>query len=119
MKPGNRRLLSWLIIAFVFLAFFYGIRAVLPPFVIGALAAYFLDPAADRLERQGLSRAMATSVITVTFFSVVVLILLALIPLLVDQLSGLLLALPGYAQALIGRYQEQITSWLERVPGDQ
>ena len=36
------------------------------PFLLGAAMAYFLDPLADRLERLGMSRLAATSVIAVT-----------------------------------------------------
>jgi predicted PurR-regulated permease PerM len=40
---------------------------ILLPFVLGFTLAYFLDPLADRLERAGLPRLVATNVITFAF----------------------------------------------------
>jgi predicted PurR-regulated permease PerM len=58
---------------------------VLLPFVLGGAIAYFLDPVADRLERMGCSRVMATAIITVVGLLAFVLLLLWVIPSLVNQ----------------------------------
>jgi predicted PurR-regulated permease PerM len=54
------------------------LKDVLLPFLVGMGAAYMLDPLADRLERLGLSRIAATSVITAGFFVAIVGFLLVL-----------------------------------------
>ena len=60
------------------------------PFIVGGAIAYFLDPIADRLERPGLSRVAATTVISlVALLAVVILLVLAVIPTLVKQMTAL------------------------------
>ena len=61
--PG--RWLFWLAMAAAFLAFLWRLNDILLPFVVGMVVAYFLDPVVVRLQRAGLSRAMATTVVTI------------------------------------------------------
>jgi predicted PurR-regulated permease PerM len=70
------------------------------PFVAGMGVAYFLDPVADRLEKWGLSRTLATSLITAVFFAAVIVLLVLLVPLLEGQVVAFIGRLPGYAAAL-------------------
>lgn len=69
---------------------------VLLPFIVGMSIAYFLDPTADKLEDWGLSRAMATTVITVCALFMCFLLAVILIPQLVEQLTALVKATPEY-----------------------
>lgn len=103
-QSSTRRLFFWLIVAVLFFWFIYAIKAVLLPFVVGMLVAYFLDPAADKLEKWGFSRTISTLIITLGFFCGVVLILSLLLPLVYHQVAGLVQSLPEYirqAQQLI------------------
>ncbi len=81
-------------------ALLYLLSGVLLPFVAGLLVAYFLDPVADRLERAGCSRTLATSVITVAFFVLVAAGAALLFPLLQGQVMGLVAKVPGWMAAL-------------------
>lgn len=67
---------------------------VLLPFVVGGAVAYFLDPVADRLEAMGLSRALATGIITILAVVIFAVTLLVLIPTLVGQLLDLVKLMP-------------------------
>jgi predicted PurR-regulated permease PerM len=78
----------------VFLVAVYLLRAILLPFVAGMAIAYFLDPACDRLELWRLSRTAATAVVTLIFAVLVVIALLMIVPLLLDQLTQFITALP-------------------------
>ena len=49
-----------MIAALLFFVALWYVGSVLLPFLVGGAVAYFLDPVADRLERWGLSRALAT-----------------------------------------------------------
>jgi len=60
---------------------------VLLPFVMGGAIAYLLDPTADRLERLGLSRVLATATITLVAGLAFVLAALLVAPVLVEQLA--------------------------------
>ena len=70
------------------------LSAILLPFVAGMAVAYFLDPVADRLEAKGCSRAIATTVIMVGFFSAVIGVIAVLLPLLQHQVVGLVKIAP-------------------------
>ncbi|MSP81673.1 MAG: AI-2E family transporter [Alphaproteobacteria bacterium] len=95
----RQKLWFWAATLGLFIAALVLLKSVLLPFVAGMAIAYFLDPLADRLERQGLSRTLATTVLTVGFFIVLILLAMMLVPLLVQQLESLAVRLPGYFES--------------------
>lgn len=110
----RRQLIFWLIGAALFALFLYLFSEILLPFVAGMVLAYFLDPVADRLQRLGLSRIMATVVILVAFVIVLVLACVILVPVLATQMTEFAGKLPEYLtrlQALITSFDPQ---WLEQ-----
>lgn len=113
----RRQLRFWLISAVALIGFLYLFSDILLPFVAGMVLAYFLDPVADRLERLGLSRVMATVVILITFIVVLVLAFVILVPVLASQMAGFAAKLPEY----LTRLQTLVTSfdpkWLEQKFG--
>ena len=81
---------------FVVLYLLTALSDIMLPFVLGFALAYFLDPLADRLEALGMRRSLATLTIT---FIVGVALLAALgfgLPILAQQISLIIAALPGY-----------------------
>ena len=98
--PIREQAKYWGIAAAVAFALFWFLGDVLLPFLVGGAIAYFLDPVADRLERLGLSRVAATSVITILMLMVVVALVLAVIPTLISQLTALVNAAPEIARRL-------------------
>lgn len=90
----------WGIAAAVFFVLLWFFGDVLLPFLVGGAIAYFLDPVADRLQRLGLSRVMATSVISVVALLIVVLLVLSVIPTLIAQLTALVNAAPDISHRL-------------------
>lgn len=99
MSPAQQ-LRYWAIGLAVFLALLYVLRGILAPFVIGMAVAYFLDPLCDWLEARGLSRMLATTLVTIAFVLVAAAVLLLVVPLLVSEIAGLLENLPGYVDLL-------------------
>ncbi len=83
--PAREQLKYWSIAAIVIAVVLWFLGDVLLPFVLGGAIAYFLDPVADRLERMGFSRVMATAIITVVGVLAFILLLLWVIPSLVNQ----------------------------------
>ncbi|MFC5439235.1 AI-2E family transporter [Rhodanobacter ginsenosidimutans] len=69
---------------------------VLMPFAVAAMLAYLGDPLADRLERLGLKRIWAATVVFVVLLLVVCGVLLLLIPLIARQVENLIENLPRY-----------------------
>ncbi len=93
--PIRDQIRYWTIAAVLLLVILYFMGGVLLPFLLGGAIAYFLDPVADRLERAGLSRIAATSVIAVLGVLVFVLAALLVIPTLIQQGVALADAAPG------------------------
>lgn len=98
--PIKEQFRYWGIAAVVFLLVLWLLGDVLLPFLVGGAIAYFLDPVADRLERLGLSRAAATTLISLLVLVMVILLVLAVIPTLVDQLTALVNAAPDIAKRM-------------------
>ncbi|MEQ1953241.1 AI-2E family transporter [Mesorhizobium sp. CN2-181] len=115
--PGaafRRQAVFWAAAGLLLAFFLYLFSEILLPFVAGMVLAYFLDPVADRLQRLGLSRLMATILILFTFIIVLAIGLVILIPLLAKQLNDFIAKLPEYLshfQALITSFDPQ---WIEK-----
>ena len=98
--PIREQAKYWGIAGVVILLVLWAMGDVLLPFLVGGAIAYFLDPVADRLERAGLSRVAATSVITLLALLVIVTLVLSVIPTLISQLTALVNAAPEIAKRL-------------------
>lgn len=92
--------------AFILLLWF--LSGVLLPFVLAAALAYLMDPLADRLERIGFSRLLATVVITAGWIGAAVLALILIIPALVEQIQNVVAGAPAYIEWLGG----VVTAWI-------
>lgn len=115
LMNSAQRYRFWLVGLALCLGLLYLLSGVLLPFVAGMAIAYFLDPLADRLERAGLSRMAATSVITAMFFLALVLILVILVPLLEDQVVAFAQKVPGYMDVLNDRIQPYLADLKRRL----
>ncbi len=87
--PIREQLKYWGFAAVVVMVALWFMGDVLLPFVLGGAIAYFLDPVADRLERIGMSRALATALITVIGILIFVVFALLVIPTLINQAISL------------------------------
>ncbi|MDM7968842.1 MAG: AI-2E family transporter [Paracoccaceae bacterium] len=87
--PVKDQFRYWGIAMAAFLVILWFLGDVILPFVLGGAIAYFLDPVADRIERMGASRALATTIITLSALLIFVLMALLVIPLLVQQAISL------------------------------
>ncbi|MDF1718260.1 MAG: AI-2E family transporter [Antarcticimicrobium sp.] len=86
---------------------------VLLPFVLGGAIAYFLDPAADRLERAGCSRPLATAIISVLGVLIFVVLALLVIPTLISQAVELINIAPKLFHDLQTFLTERFPSLVE------
>ncbi|WP_099825513.1 AI-2E family transporter [Oceaniglobus indicus] len=98
--PVRDQMKYWGIAAAVFLFLLWWLGDVILPFLLGGGIAYLLDPLADRLQKLGLSRAMATTVITIIAILLFVVLALAVIPTLINQAAGLIESAPKIANNL-------------------
>lgn len=113
--PVRHQAIYWSIATAVFFVALWGLGNVILPFLVGGAIAYFLDPVADRLERAGLSRTAATSVISVVALLIFVLLSLLIIPMLVRQLVGLVNAAP----TIFGELQGFLTAKFPTLMDEQ
>ncbi len=84
----------WLIGLTVFVLLLWLLADALLPFVLGAAIAYFTDPLADWLEEHGLSRLLATVVITLASITIAVMLFLLIVPAMIDQSRQLITNAP-------------------------
>lgn len=98
--PVRQQVTYWGIAAAVFLLILWVLGDVILPFVLGMAIAYLLDPLADRLERLGLSRAVAVSVITLFALLIFVVLILLVLPTLAQQAAQLIETAPEIFQRL-------------------
>lgn len=112
--PVSTQIRYWTIAAAAFLLALWFLGSVLTPFLIGGAVAYFLDPVADRLERWGLSRVLATVVITLAALLIFTVAALLIIPTLINQSVALVELAPSLADDLRRFLTTQFPSLLDQ-----
>ncbi len=78
--PVQTQAKYWSIVIAIFALALWFLGDVIMPFILGGAIAYFLDPVADRLEKAGMSRVLATVVISLVAVLIVILGFLLVIP---------------------------------------
>jgi len=111
--------LLWAIGVSGFFVFLYLVKSILLPFVVGMLAAYFLDPAVKRLLRCKWSRAKSAGLITILFFVIVGILLTTLSPIIVHQLSDMIKEIPAYFAKLEKEYGSTIRHYIASLTPEQ
>lgn len=86
----------WFVSFLCALILIYLLRDILLPFVAGIVVAYFLDPLCDCLENAGLSRTLATVIVTLFFLSVFLLGLAFILPVFFQQIIKFISILPSF-----------------------
>lgn len=108
----ERQALAWAVLLAFFVVFLAVFSEILLPFVAGLGVAYFLDPFADRLERNGLSRFAATLTIVTIAGLLGAAAFILIVPLLVNQVRELANNLPEQIQALRAALEHAGERWL-------
>lgn len=108
---NRERAVFWLFLGVFVVVALYSVKAILLPFVVAMVVAYFLDPAVDRLEDMGIVRWLGTTVMIVVFFAIMITLSFALVPVLYDQFFALIQKIPTYTKA----FQEQVLPSLART----
>ena len=78
----------------------YALQSILMPFLTGLLVAYAMNPAVRRFETWGIPRAMGTSIVIVSFFLSIALLLCIAIPLIHTELLRLAFHIPQYGERI-------------------
>jgi predicted PurR-regulated permease PerM len=117
MNP-TRPIVFWIAALLGFAAVVVLLRAVLLPFVAAMVLAYLLNPLADRIEQLGVSRALATLVIMISVFGVVIVSLVLTVPIIVRELADFFDSLPLYVRRLHALASDPNRPWLSKIIGD-
>jgi predicted PurR-regulated permease PerM len=116
-QAGETRLIlprirwGWLLVALATLLFFYSARAILGPFLAGFVIAYLLDPVTDRLEKRGIARWLATTIVLSVFLGAIAGLVLATAPIVEAQFSQLLVSLP----TIVDSVRPWVEEWARRT----
>jgi predicted PurR-regulated permease PerM len=82
---------------------------VLMPFAVAAMLAYLGDPMANRLERLGIGRTLAVSIVFVVLILIIGASLLLLVPLIARQVENLVENFPRYVEWA----RDTVLPWLQ------
>lgn len=105
----------WLLVALAVIVILWALRPMLLPFVAGAVIAYFLDPAVDRLALWRVPRWLGTAIVLLGFIGCVALLLLLIVPLIESQVIALIHALPAHVEIVKTKFMPKIYDWLHRL----
>ncbi|KFC72424.1 putative permease often clustered with de novo purine synthesis [Devosia sp. LC5] len=111
----RNQVLIWISFLVVLILLLWLFRGILLPFVVGAALAYLLNPLVNQLQQWKFNRGSATAVVLLCVIAIIVSLFVMLVPLIGQQVVGLIQRLPGYVadlQALIRRWSPEINEWL-------
>ena len=112
------RWLSALVAGLLALWLLYRVRGILLPFIVGAIIAYLLNPAIDRLERRGWRRTQAIAIVFGVFLLVFIIAALLVVPALAGEAQSLSADYEGYvkqARDLVGQARRAAEVWGQLV----
>jgi predicted PurR-regulated permease PerM len=85
----------WIVVCAVSFVMLVLLRQILLPFVVGALLAYLLVPAVDRLERFGINRSLAALGVLLPLIAGLIAFLLVMLPALIGEVRFSLMSFPA------------------------
>lgn len=100
LSSTQRRTLSWIALGLVALALLWLLAPVLTPFLIGAVLAYAMHPAVERLASRRVPRVLAVLLVEVVVLFAFTAILLLIVPILSKEIPLLREQVPLLARGL-------------------
>lgn len=114
----QRQIVVWVFLCAALVYVLYALSGVLLPFVAGMTISYLLNPLADKLERMGLNRVGATSLILALFVVILLVLAIIFVPILARQFTAFLLNLPSIAARLQSLAVEEGGKLVQRYGGE-
>lgn len=113
----QRQVMFWTATLVVVVLLLWLLSEILLPFVVGLAIAYLLTPIADRLERMGVPRLMASLLLITLVVVAFVWAILLVAPLLGNQLASFIDNVPGYITKLQSLMSDPSQPWLKKLVG--
>jgi predicted PurR-regulated permease PerM len=114
----SRPILFWIATFAATTAVVVLLRQVLLPFVAGMVLAYLLDPLANRIERLGVNRLVATLAIIAFGVTLIAVIIILTVPVIIRELSHFLEHLPLYVRRVHTLATDPNRPWLSKIVGE-
>lgn len=111
--PARQQMKYWGLAMLAFAAALWFLGDVLLPFIVGGAIAYLLDPIADRIERAGASRVLATTIISLFAILIFVLMAVLIVPMVIEQSAALFKFAPDLFQRLQAFLADRLPSIAE------
>lgn len=108
-------IIFWLVGILAICAFIYSISSILLPFVVGIIAAYFLNPTAVKIQKLGFSRGISSILIITSFFLVILLTTILVVPVLYEQFLTFLHAIPTYINYVTDKIVPEFSRMLNKI----
>ena len=108
LTPAQRQTISWCAISVLGLAMVWLLAPVLTPFVVGAVLAYALHPAVEKLAARRLPRVAAVALVEVAAIVIALAVLLLIVPILSKELPLMRAQIPLLAE----RLNQGLSPWL-------
>jgi predicted PurR-regulated permease PerM len=113
----NRPIVFWITLLLVLVSAVALLREVLLPFVAGMVLAYLLNPIAQRMERWGMIRLIATLVIIALALAIISALIILIVPVIVRELSYFIESFPLYVRQLRALASDPARPWLGKLVG--
>jgi predicted PurR-regulated permease PerM len=115
----GRQVIFWTATCVAIVLVLWLLREILLPFVAGMALAYLFNPLANRLERLGVNRLVASLAIIGLFVLGFIVLILLFVPIIGGQLAAFIENLPTYIGKLQAVLADPSRPWLQRVLGDK
>jgi predicted PurR-regulated permease PerM len=114
----SRPILFWIAAFAATMAIVILLHEVLLPFVAGMVLAYLLDPLANRIERLGVSRTMATLAIIAFAVGLITAMIILTVPVIIRELSHFVEQFPLYVRRVHTLANDPERPWLSKIVGE-
>ena len=108
----------WIAVCVVAVVAVVLLREILLPFVVGALLAYLLIPAVDRLERFGINRGFAALAVILPLILGIIAVILIMFPAVVGEVRFFIEEFPHYVTRVQSLVTEASGPWMHSVMGE-
>ena len=111
LSPSQRQSLAWCGISLLALLLVWLLAPVLTPFVVGAVLAYALHPAVERLAARRVPRVLAVTLVEVAAIAIGVAVMLLIVPILSKELPLMREQIPVLADKLNRGLAPWLAQW--------
>jgi predicted PurR-regulated permease PerM len=115
---ATRPIVFWIAMFAAVVAVVILLREVLLPFVAGMVLAYLLNAPAQKIERLGMNRLLATLAIIILVVVTIAVLLAVVLPVIIDELSHFFESLPVYVRRLHALAANPSRPWLSKIIGE-